>query len=108
MRPLAIPTLMALAAVSAIACASSSGITQISDNTYMSSKLGGISTLSGSQLKADLFKEADQFCSSKGKKMESLAATHVDRGQWTQGTAAAAEIQFKCVTPSRFSSPPRK
>lgn len=83
----------------------SSGISQISDNTYISSKQSGSYHPTGSELKAELFTEANQFCSAKGKKMESLAATHDNGGE---GKLPTAELQFKCVTPSRFANPPRK
>jgi hypothetical protein len=104
---IAIPILMALTAVSVVGCAGSSGISEISDNTYISSKKSGVDrlTTSGSELKAELFKEANEFCSAKRKKMESLAATHFNGAQ---GSVPTAELQFKCVTPSRFASPPRK
>jgi hypothetical protein len=101
MRLLAMAVLTTFTAISVVGCAGSSGISEISDNTYISSKKGGFGrvTTSGSEFKAELFKEANDFCSSKGKKMESITATHFDRGEGRP----TAELQFKCVTPSRFS-----
>ena len=93
MRLFAIAGIVALTAVGVIACAGGSGIVQISDDTYMHSKLGGTFTVSGSEVKAELYKEANEFCSAKGKKMEPLTSTHVDN---MGVNYASAEIQFKC------------
>ena len=52
MRLLAVAVFVALTAVGVIACslASSTGIVQISDDTYIDSKVGGVLTNSGSGL----------------------------------------------------------
>ena len=86
--------IMALAAGGVIGCGGGSGIVQISDDTYMHSKLGGAFTVSGSTVKAELYKEASEFCVAKGKKLIPLNSTSQDSGL---GTYASAEIQFKCL-----------
>ncbi len=92
MRLIAIAVIVVLTVVGVIGCAGS-GIVQISDDTYMHSKLGGGFTVSGSVVKAELYKEANEFCATKGKKMEPLTSTHVDN---MGSNFASAEIQFKC------------
>jgi hypothetical protein len=71
---------------------SGSGIVEIADNTYMHSKMGGAFTWAGSEVKAELFKEANEFCAAKGKKLKILNSTAEDSG-WNY---ASAEIQFQC------------
>jgi len=92
-RLIAIAAIVVLTVVGVIGCrGGGSGIVQISDDTYMHSKLGGTFTLSGSAVKAELYKEANEFCAAKGEKMEPLTSTHSDMGI----NYASAEIQFKC------------
>ena len=87
--------IIALAAVGAIGCATpGSGIVEIADDTYMHSKFGSMLTYSGGEVKAELYKEANQFCAAKGKKLKPLNSTSQDSGI---GTYASAEIQFKCL-----------
>lgn len=70
-----------------------SRIVQIADNTYMHSRLGSFFSYSGSEVKADLYREANQFCTSKGKKLKPLNSNAVDAGY---AKHASAEIQFSC------------
>ena len=78
-----------------IVCATpGSGIVEIADDTYMDSKFGSMLTFSGGEVKAELYKEANQFCAAKGKKLIPLDSTANDSGI---GTYASAEIQFKCL-----------
>lgn len=87
--------IVAFTAVGASGCATpGSGIVEIADDTYMHSKFGSMLTYSGSEVKAELYKEANQFCAAKGKKLEPLNSTSQDSGI---GTYASAEIQFKCL-----------
>ena len=83
-----------LTAAGVIGCAPGSGIVEIGDDTYMHSKLGSFVTFSGGEVKAELYKEANQFCAAKGKKLRALDSTAHDSGI---GTYASAEIQFKCL-----------
>jgi len=59
----------------------------------MHSKMGGAFTVSGSAVKAKLYKETNEFCAAKGKKLVPLNSTAVDA---VVGSYASAEIQFKC------------
>jgi len=83
--------IMLLAIINA-GCVVNTGIVKITDNTYMHSKVDGW-TQSGGAIKAELFKEANAFCTSKGKKLVLLNSNSVDR---TSMQTASAEIQFAC------------
>lgn len=73
-------------------CATNTGIVQIADDTYMYSKQDGWAQ-SGGAIKAGLYKEANDFCRSKGKKLTPLNSNSVDL---TNRQMASAEIQFTC------------
>jgi hypothetical protein len=88
------PLIAVLAVIGFAGCATpGSGIVQIADDTYMHSKFGSAFTYSGGEVKAELYKEAGQFCAAKGKKLKPLDSTSKDAGV---ATYASAEIQFKC------------
>lgn len=81
-----------VAAITVAGCAANTGIVKISDDTYLLGKQGGWES-SGSVLKAELYKEANQFCSNMGKTFVQTSAQSDDQGP---GKHATAEIQFKC------------
>ena len=75
-------------------CASTNtGIVQISDDTYMYAKQDW-TAYSGSVVKAELYKEANAFCVSKGKKFAPINSTAQDAVVYQ--VSAGAEIQFTC------------
>lgn len=74
-------------------CTSPTGIVPIGSGVYMSSKLGGMSTYSGGVVKAELFKEAGEFCAKQGKQVQALNSTSLDTIAYNY---ASAEIQFRC------------
>ena len=75
-------------------CASTdTGIVQIAEDTYMYAKQDWMA-YSGSVVKAELYKEANAFCASKGKKFVPLNSTAEDYKLYQ--SSAAAEIQFVC------------
>lgn len=49
----------------------------------------------GSKVKAEALREADAFCSSKGKKLEVIKSTDKDMVPFRSD--AQAEVQFRCV-----------
>lgn len=69
------------------------GIVPIGSGVYMASKFGSMVTFSGGEVKADLYKEAGEFCRSKGGQVKPLDSTSRDSGL---ATYASAEIQFRC------------
>lgn len=91
------PSFLALASLFALGgCASAStntGIVQIADGIYMYAKQDW-TAYSGSVVKAELYKEANSFCASKGKQFAPLNSTAEDYKPYQ--SSAAAEIQFAC------------
>jgi hypothetical protein len=73
-------------------CATHTGVVKINDDTYM---IGAQDYMaySGSGVKAQLYKEANEFCAKQGKKVEPVADNKTDYG-WSGH--AGAEIQFRC------------
>lgn len=69
------------------------GIVQIADDTYMYAKQDWMG-YSGSVVKAELYKEANAFCVSKGKKFTPVNSTSQDAVVYQ--VSAGAEIQFTC------------
>lgn len=68
------------------------GIVPIGKDTYMSSKFGG-TEWSGSVVKAELYKDAGEFCAKKGLQVVPLDSTSKDASAYQY---ASAEIQFRC------------
>ncbi|CAN7537882.1 hypothetical protein LJR130_003790 [Variovorax sp. LjRoot130] len=85
--------MVALAAAVLTGCGTT-GVQPIGNGVYMSSKLGGMLTYNGGEVKADLFREAAEFCGKQGKKVDPVSSTSQGAGI---GTYASAEIQFRCV-----------
>lgn len=85
---------LALAALLS-ACASS-GVVPTGPDTYMVTKksAGGL-FVSGSQVKADLYVEANDFCSKQGKAVETVSATAQNAIPFAR--MPNAELNFKCV-----------
>lgn len=75
------------------ACATNTGFVQLTDDTYMYGKQDH-SVWSGSEVKAEAYREAIAFCGSKGKKFEPISSTGNDAV--LRQAAASAEIQFRC------------
>lgn len=84
-----------IAAVAALAgCATpNTGIQPIGSGVYMASKFGGMMTFSGGEVKAELFREAGEFCAKQGKQVQPLDSTSRDS---SYGRHASAEVQFRC------------
>lgn len=70
------------------------GPVSIGGDAYMIGGLGQFTDYSASAVKARMFKQATEFCASKGQDMTPLNSTGKDSGY---GTYASAEVQFKCV-----------
>lgn len=63
-------------------------------------KLGGqgkFLDLAGSATKARFFKEAGEFCASKGRQIMPITSSAKDAGY---GQYATAEVQFYCLLPN--------
>jgi len=77
------------------ACASTSGVVPMGDDTFMVSRSEKGFDTTGSRVKADALKEANEFCSSHGKAIEIIKATQKDMVPFRSD--AQAEVEFKCV-----------
>lgn len=86
--------LTALVGVVLVGCATpNTGIVTIGKDTYMSSKFGSFTTFSGGEVKAELYREAGDFCAKKGRQLTPLNSTSKDS---RPAEYASAEIQFRC------------
>lgn len=74
-------------------CGTSTGIVKITDDTYMLAKQDSV-TWSGASVKVEIYKEANQYCASQGKKFVAVSDKSVDAAMYQ--SMAGAEIQFKC------------
>ena len=78
-------------------CASVGGtadIVPIGQDTYMVASAGSFFTVSGGEVKAQLFQEANRFCRSKGKNLMPVTSSSRDAAPYTY---ASAELQFRCL-----------
>lgn len=76
-------------------CASS-GVVHIGQGTYMlSKKSAGCGFSSAEGTKADLYIEANAFCTEQRKQLETVNAIARDGVPFVR--CASAEIQFRCV-----------
>jgi len=83
----------AIAAAALSGCGTATGVIQISEDTYMLAKQDA-TVWSGSGVKMELYKEANEFCAKSGKKFVQISNTSVDAV--SKQSMAGAEIQFKC------------
>ncbi len=86
-------------AFSMTACSTTSNSTKdivpIGKDTYMVGRAGSIFVDSGSEVKAQLFKDANAFCMSKGKEIMPVSTKQEDKVLGV--SAASAELQFRCL-----------
>lgn len=78
------------------ACASTSGVVPMGGDTFMVSRSEKGFDTTGSRVKADALKEANVFCSSKGKSIVIIKTMHQDMVPFKSDSQA--EIEFKCVS----------
>lgn len=67
----------------------------IGRDTYRLAKPGGFFDISGGQVKADLFREAAEFCRKENRYLMPLSASVRDAAI---AQYATAEIQFRCLS----------
>lgn len=78
-----------------VGCASHSGVTPMGGGTYLLSKQAATGFAGAASLKAELLREADQHCASKGQDFEVISAAE-NAGPYLFGHYPKAEVQFKC------------
>ncbi|WP_394391413.1 hypothetical protein [Shewanella woodyi] len=80
------------------ACANSSGVVPLGDDSYLISRSEKGFDVTGSAVKADAIKEANKYCNSINETIEILKVTQKDMVPFKSD--AQAEIEFKCVAKS--------
>ncbi len=82
--------------VMVLAGCASSGVIPTGADTFMVSKTsaGGV-FVSGSSVKADLYIEANKFCSDRGQVVETVDASSKNAVPFAR--MPSAQLQFKCV-----------
>lgn len=73
------------------------GPVSIGPDMYMIGGQGNFFDLAGSTTKARFYKEAGDFCTSKGKQILPINSSAKDAGN---GQYATAEVQFYCLAPN--------
>lgn len=84
-----------LLSVVLVGCMSSSGVVMTGDDTYMISRSEKGFDATGARVKADAIKEANDYCSLKGKNIKLVSSSHQDMKPFRAD--AQATIEFKCV-----------
>lgn len=74
-------------------CSSTTGIVPIGNGIYMSSTQDYSLNWHGGKVKADLYKEAAQFCAALGKNSAPISDNSQDAAAYTN--YASAEIKFR-------------
>lgn len=78
------------------ACASNSGIISIGTDTFMVSRQAATGFSGLGTLKADAFKEANQYCSNQNKNLR-VVNTSESSPPYVLGNFPRAEVQFMCL-----------
>ena len=86
--------LIALMGLIVVGCASSSGVVPMGGDKFMISRSEkGYTT--GSKVKADALKDANEFCAAKGKSLQIIKATSSDMAVFRSDPQA--EVEFMCA-----------
>lgn len=84
---------------------SSTGVIPMDRDSYMIGKKDGMPGLGISlSNKADVYKEANEFCVKKGQEVQTLRVTTTPA---QPGVLGYTELQFKCVQPGSTAQPLR-
>lgn len=90
--------LLALLALGLAGCASSGPIPTGKDTYMITKQSAGGMAVSGAKVKAQILREANDFCASNGKTMELLDSNAKNAIPFAR--MPSAEISFKCVAQS--------
>ena len=92
-----------LLAAGLLAGCSSTGVIPMDRDSYMIGKKDGMPGLGVSlSNKADVYKEANDFCVNKGLQVETL---HVTTSSAKPGVLGYTELQFKCIPHGSTAQP---
>lgn len=82
--------------VLALTACGSTGIIPMDKDTYMvANTAAGRGFSTGDGPKADVYREANEYCAQKNKKVETLKITSQDGKPFVR--SGRAELQFRCV-----------
>ncbi|MCF6289530.1 MAG: hypothetical protein L3J03_00785 [Desulfobacterales bacterium] len=79
-----------------LGCASNSGVVPIGPETFMVSRQAATGFSGLGTLKADAFKEANEYCTSQNKNIR-VVNTNESSPPYVMGNFPRAEIQFMCL-----------
>ena len=80
------------------ACANSStGVVSTGPDTYMIAKTGGFG-VSGAEVSADLYREANAFCTQQNRQFLRISLNERDKRPFVR--AANSKLEFRC-TPTK-------
>ncbi len=77
-------------------CASNSGVVQIGQDTFMVSRQAATGFSGSGDLKAETFREANQYCASQNKSLQ-VVSTSEAKPPYIFGNFPKAELQFMCL-----------
>lgn len=81
--------------VAAIAGCASTGVVPTGQDVFMLAKTGGAPGMSGAEVTADLYREANAFCTQKHRQMETIKVTEHDWRAFVR--MASSKLEFRCV-----------
>ena len=79
-----------------VGCASNSGVVPIGQDTFMVSRQAATGFSGSGDLKAEAFREANQYCASQNKSLQ-VVNTSEAKPPYILGNFPKAEIQFMCL-----------
>jgi len=90
-------TLHATFVLAIAACSSNSGVVPIGPDTFMVSRQAATGFSGSGTLKADAFREANEYCRGLGKVMQ-VVRTEEARPPYIAANFPKAEVQFMCLS----------
>jgi len=87
--------IFAILSVTLSACANTSGVVPVGNDAFMISRSQKGFDVTGSAVKADAIKEANEFCVAKKMKIKIIKTTQKDMVPFKSD--AQAEIEFQCI-----------
>ena len=88
-----------LLAIILAGCALNSGVVPIGKDTFMVSRQAATGFSGSGTLKAEAFKEANQYCLSQNKVLQIVNTTEA-QPPYVLGNFPKAEVQFMCLEPN--------
>ena len=79
-----------------VGCATVSGVVPMGKDTYMLSRQAGTGFAGMGNLKADAFRDANEFCIKQGKQLQ-VVSTHEPPPPYVLGNFPRVEVQFMCL-----------